>query len=312
MELKNIGLFRSVSHALTRQAQLEYKSKIVFWSVFSLPAADYLDSFADFAPKLEAGRQIRKGDKYVVVIGNRVANEMFDKEIRVNNRITINGKKFTVIGIQKESGNRDEDNQIATTLEAAREILNEPVAVDFIITRVKVGQDVEQAAEKIKRALKRERNDENFEVNTPKEIAEQINQILGVMQAVLVGIAAISLLVGGIGIMNSMYTSVLERTKDIGIMKSIGARNSDVLWIFILEAAMVGFVGGFFGILLGLGISLLVGEIAGQAGFPLLIKPSFYLMLFGLFFAIIVGIISGVLPAIQAAKLKPVDALRYE
>src|SRR3989338_2129173 len=310
--IKNIGLFRSVSPALTRQAQLEYKSKIVFWPVFSLPADDYLESFADFAPKLEAGRQIRKGDKYVVVIGNRVANEMFDKEIRVNNRITINGKKFTVIGIQKESGNRDEDNQIATTLEAAREILNEPVAVDFIITRVKVGQDVEQAAEKIKRALKRERNDENFEVNTPKEIAEQINQVLGIMQAVLVGIAAISLLVGGIGIMNSMYTSVLERTKDIGIMKSIGARNSDVLWIFILEAAMVGFVGGFFGILLGVGISFGVGTVTGQAGFPLLIKPSFYLMLFGLFFAIIVGIISGVLPAIQAAKLKPVDALRYE
>ena len=310
--IKNIGLFRSVSHALTRQAQLEYKSKIVFWSVFSLPAADYLDSFADFAPKLEAGRQIRKGDKYVVVIGNRVANEMFDKEIRVNNRITINGKKFTVIGIQKESGNRDEDNQIATTLEAAREILNEPVAVDFIITRVKVGQDVEQAAEKIKRALKRERNDENFEVNTPKEIAEQINQVLGIMQAVLVGIAAISLLVGGIGIMNSMYTSVLERTKDIGIMKSIGARNSDILWIFLLEAGMVGFVGGFFGILFGLGISFGVGAFAGQAGFPLLIKANPYLMLFGLFFAIVVGIISGVLPAIQAAKLKPVDALRYE
>ncbi|HLC74160.1 MAG TPA: ABC transporter permease [Candidatus Nanoarchaeia archaeon] len=310
--LKRMGSFRSVSPALSRQAQFEYKNKIVFSFLFSLPASEYLDSFADFAPKLEAGRQIKQGDKYVIVIGHSVANDMFDKEIRVNNRITINGKKFTVIGIQKESGNRDEDSQIATPLEAAREILNEPTAVDFIITRVKLGQDVEAVAEKMKKELERSRDDENFEVNTPKEIAEQINQILGVMQAVLVGIAAISLLVGGIGIMNSMYTSVLERTKDIGIMKSIGARNSDVLWIFILEAAMVGFVGGFFGILLGLGISLLVGEIAGQAGFPLLIKPSFYLMLFGLFFAIIVGIISGVLPAIQAAKLKPVDALRYE
>jgi len=105
---------------------------------------------------------------------------------------------------------------------------------------------------------------------------------------------------------------VLERTKDIGIMKSIGARNSDILWLFLLEAGMVGFVGGFFGLLLGIGISFGVGEIASQAGIPLLIKPNVYLILFGLFFAIVVGIISGVLPAFQAAKLKPVDALRYE
>ena len=309
---KRIGILRSVSPALARQAQFEYKDKIVFSLLFSIPAAEYIESFADFSPKLEAGRHIREGDKYVVVIGYSVANDMFDKEIRINNRITINGKKFVVVGIQKESGNRDEDNQIATTLEAAREILNEPEDVDMIIARAKSGQDIESVADKIEKALKRSRDDENFQVITPKEIAAQINQVLGVMQAVLVGIAAISLLVGGIGIMNSMYASVLERTKDIGIMKSIGARNSDILWLFLLEAGMVGFVGGFFGLLLGIGISFGVGEIASQAGIPLLIKPNVYLILFGLFFAIVVGIISGVLPAFQAAKLKPVDALRYE
>lgn len=310
--LKRIGVFRSVSPAVARQAQMEYKDKIVFSMLFSVPAADYQESFADFATDLEAGRHIKDGDRYVVVIGHNVANDMFDSEIHVNNKITINGKKFTVIGIMQETGNNDDDNQIATSLEAARDVLEVETGVDFIISRVKPGQDVEAVAERMKRALKSTRDDENFEVATPKEIADQINQVLGVMQAVLVGIAAISLLVGGIGILNSMYTSVLERTKDIGIMKSIGARNSDIMWIFLLEAAMVGFVGGFFGVLLGLGISSLIGQIANAAGFPLLIKANIYLMLFGLFFAVIVGILSGVLPALQAAKLKPVDALRYE
>ena len=132
------------------------------------------------------------------------------------------------------------------------------------------------------------------------------------MQIVLVGIAAISLLVGAIGIMNSMYTSVLERTKDIGIMKSIGARNSDVLQIFLIEAGLIGFVGGVFGSALGSAMALAIGPIAKESGFPLVITIEIPVLLFGLLFAFIVGMISGILPAYQASKMKPVDALRYE
>ena len=166
--------------------------------------------------------------------------------------------------------------------------------------------------EKVKREFERQRGDKNIEVVTPTQILEQIGSILGVVQAVLVGIAAISLVVGGIGITNSMYTTVLERTKEIGIMKSIGARNFDVLAIFLIESGLMGLVGGFFGVLLGTGISLAIGKFSTEAGFKLLVAVNPGLMLFGLLFAFIVGMISGSLPARQASKLKPVDALRHE
>ena len=141
---------------------------------------------------------------------------------------------------------------------------------------------------------------------------EQISQVLGIMQVVLVGIAAISLIVGAIGIMNSMYTSVLERTKDIGIMKAVGARNSDIMKIFLIESGLMGLVGGIFGTALGTIVALIVEKISSQSGFLLIIRIEYGLLLFGLLFAFLVGMISGALPAYQASKLRPVDALRYE
>src|SRR3990167_6179433 len=128
------------------------------------------------------------------------------------------------------------------------------------------------------------------------------------MQIVLVGIAAISLLVGAIGIMNSMYTSVLERTKEIGIMKAIGARNSDILQIFLIESGLMGLAGGFVGTALGAGIAFFVERIADNAGFPLSVEVEWWLILFGMGFAFIVGMASGSLPAYQASRMKPVDA----
>ena len=112
--------------------------------------------------------------------------------------------------------------------------------------------------------------------------------------------------------MNSMYTSVLERTKDIGIMKAIGARNSSILHIFLIESGLIGLGGGLIGVMLGTGIAFLIGSVSRQAGFLLLIKIEPIILLLGLLFAFIVGILSGILPAYQASRLKPVDALRYE
>ena len=134
------------------------------------------------------------------------------------------------------------------------------------------------------------------------------------MQAVIVGIAGISLLVGGVGIMNTMYTAVLERRKEIGIMKAVGARNWDISLIFLIESGLLGIVGGVIGILLGMGLSKGVelavrpylGESMLMAAFPL------WLLFGALAFSFIVGAASGVLPARQAAGLKPVDTLRYE
>ena len=129
-----------------------------------------------------------------------------------------------------------------------------------------------------------------------------------------VGIALISLLVGGIGIMNTMYTSVLERTREIGVMKAIGAKNSDVLGMFLIESGLLGLVGGAIGVIIGMSISKLVEIGANSAFGPGTIVAVFppYLIIGALAFSFIVGALSGVLPARRASKLKPVDALRSE
>jgi len=310
--IKKISGFKYVVPGIFKSAEVKYNKEVGFTQIAALPAEDYEQFLSDANIGLEQGRSIKSNDKFSAVIGIRVAKEMFSKELRIGSKIEINKQEFKIVGILKEIGNSQDDNQINIPLETAREIFNEPNQVDVIIAQTKPGVGIPSLQKKIEKELKQKRGDTNFQVMTASQILEQINTILGIVQIVLVGIAAISLIVGAIGILNSMYTSVLERTKDIGIMKAIGARNSDVLGIFLVESGLMGFVGGVFGTALGTLVALLVGKIAAQAGFLLIMKIEFPLLLFGLFFAFLVGMISGALPAYQASKLKPVDALRYE
>ena len=140
-----------------------------------------------------------------------------------------------------------------------------------------------------------------------------MGSILGIVQFILAGIAAISLAVGGIGIMNTMYTSVLERTKEIGAMKAIGANQKHILLIFLFESGLIGLVGGLIGAVFGTLFAFSVGTIASLLGYDYLsISILWSVILFALLFAFIIGMISGLWPAYKASKLNPVDALRYE
>jgi len=155
---------------------------------------------------------------------------------------------------------------------------------------------------------------EDFEVSTTEELMKAFNTLLNIVQGVLVGIALISLVVGGIGIMNTMYTAVLERTKEIGILKAVGAQNRDILSLFLVESGILGLAGGAIGVLLGMGFSKLVELVATMALQTKLLQAYFpwYLTLGSLAFSFLVGTVSGILPAYQASRQKPVDALRYE
>ena len=310
--IEKISGFEYVLPGLFRNAEIKYRDETGFTLIGALPAEHYEQFYADTGVELQAGRVIQENENFVAIIGSRVATEKFSRDLTIGNKLTINKKEFRVVGILEEVGNAQDDNQINIPLEAAREIFNEPEKVDTIIAQVQSAADIPQLQERIERALERKRGDTNFQVLTATQILEQINQVLGVMQIVLVGIAAISLLVGAIGIMNSMYTSVLERTKDIGIMKAIGARNSAILQIFLFESGLIGLGGGIIGVALGTGLALLIGSFSQQAGFLLNIKIEIAVLALGLLFAFVVGVLSGILPAYQASRLKPVDALRYE
>ena len=187
---------------------------------------------------------------------------------------------------------------------------------DILAIRIDNKENVESSAKAIEDKIRKDRKEkvgeEDFKVQTPLQSLSAINTILNVVNIIVIGIAAISLLIGGIGIANTMYTSVLERTKEIGTMKAIGAKNSDIMKIFILESGIFGLVGGIFGAGFGLFLSWVVSFSANSAFNQniLAFSVSWPLLISAVLFSSFIGIIAGLIPSYSASKMKPVDALR--
>jgi len=270
--------------------------------------------------KIEEGRFLKEDDGYKIVVGysNSIDGKIWKKGLEIGSTISIEGTEFKVIGILQKTGDPDSDAAVYISRDVLREVLNIGDQEDEIIAKSAEGFSPDSIAESITEKLRRARGEkedqETFTVQTSEQLMDTFNTIFNVVQWVLVGIAAISLLVGGIGIMNTMYTSVLERTKEIGTMKAVGAKNSDILQIFLFESGLLGLVGGTIGVLLGIALGKGVQYIAAAALGTNLLQASitFPLVIGALTFSFLIGSSSGILPALQAAKLKPADALRYE
>lgn len=271
--------------------------------------------------KTQSGRLLEPADKYVAVIGSVVASGVYDQEIGVNQVITVNGKAVRVVGILEEEGGRG-DRSIYMPLDGAVNLLDdaEEGVYDSITVKARSEDLVDELMEDIVDKLMVSRHiiqvdDRDFSVTASKSMAESVTEMTSSMTLFLGAIAAVSLLVGAVGIANTMFTSVLEKTKEIGTMKAIGSKNRDILMIFLFNSAMVGLVGGILGDMLGAFISTLfpmlgLQMMGGGGSSSMYFAPD--LMALGLGLAILIGVISGVVPAYRASKLKPVDALRYE
>jgi len=304
---------------IIKTGRIKYKGETGSAAIFGIGSDEETKRFiekVDFF-LVEEGRQFKSIDNNVAILGSNVAADMFDREILLGEKITVENKEFKVIGIQKKSGSPMHDNMVRITTESAQELfdLKKTEEVSMIFARVKSGIDPSIVADDVRKALRKDHNvkegQEDFIVVTAEQMIEGFNNILLVVQAVLVGIAAISLVVGGIGITNTMYTSVVERTREIGIMKAVGAKNSDIISIFLMESAMLGFFGGILGIIIGLSVSKAVELMAVSAGVNVLKAYfGFELVAGALIFSMVVGTISGALPAKTAARMNPVDALR--
>jgi putative ABC transport system permease protein len=265
--------------------------------------------------KTVQGRLLKQGDRNKLIVGSNLwMREKFPKPVVIGTKLLVNGEEFEVIGLMPKIS-AGIDDVVMINEDALRNLLSEPDEFSIIIAQAARGIRPASLADMILRAIRRDRHQkEGFEdvsVSTSEEIIRSVNVVLGVVQAVFVGIALISLIVGGIGIMNTMYTSVLERTRDIGIMKAIGARNSDILVIFLLESGLLGMCGGAVGIIIGIGLSKSV-ELIARGTIGDVIQASFHpvLVIGALAFSFVVGVVSGVLPARQAGSLQPVAAMR--
>ena len=238
-------------------------------------------------------------------------DNLFGKTLDLGRKIKIADTEYTVVGILKKTGDGRKDSVIYISNENLKEITNNDT-FDTIYAITKDGKDVEVTAEKIKDRLERKRGSQDVFVTSPIQEAKNREETLGMVSIVIIGIACISLLVGGIGILNSMYTSVFERKKEIGILKAVGAKKSDILLIFLLESGIIGLIGGTIGVLLGFGLASLVKLAAAQAGITINILISFNIVILALGFSFLIGIISGMIPAYIASSQEPVEALREE
>jgi len=317
--IKEVAGVKRAAGRLLRTVTAEFEGEADNVMALSMPEEQEDRALAEEANnlKVEQGRLLKPGDRKKAVVGNNIWNSRkFSKKMAIGSKLALNGEKFEIVGLMPKIA-ANVDRVILINEEDAREIMNEDGQFSMIAVQVVPGETPSAVADRISKAMRRDRHQkegfEDFTIKTSEEVIRSVNTILGVVQAVFVGIALISLLVGGIGIMNTMYTAVLERKRDIGIMKAIGAKNSDIMLIFMLESGLLGMTGGTVGILIGMGLSKTV-EIIATGFIGNLLKASFqwHIMAGALAFSFLVGMISGVLPARQASKLPPVEALRGE
>ena len=223
---------------LVRMVKIEYNNAVSFNYIGDVPEEQTKMKIVYSSGNLEAenGRLLEIGDKGKVVIGENIAKkENFGKEIDVGKKISIQGKDFEVVGILKKGSSFQVNDVIIMLNSDLKDLLEIGDEIDLIVAKVEETEDPAIVADRIEKALRNDRDEkigeEDFSVQTPLEALSAVNQVLTAINVVVVGIAMISLLVGGIGIANTMYTSVLERTKEIGTMKAVGARNKDILMI---------------------------------------------------------------------------------
>lgn len=264
------------------------------------------------------GRLLEDGDNYKAILGNNYLDKDksgFGKALKVGDKILLNDIEFRVVGILEKKGSFILDNVVAINENDLEDITDNGDYVDVIGAMVKDKDLMGKAKEDIEKLLRKRRDvkmgEENFEVSTPEATLNSVNQVLTGIQIFIVIIASISIFVGAIGITNTMTTSVLERKKEIGIMKAIGARNEDIFWQFFIEAGLMGFVGGVLGIFAGMGVGYVgVNAINDFIGATTKLNVDFIFMGLILCMSFLVGCLSGTIPAMNASKLNPVEALR--
>jgi len=312
------GVDRAIIRIL-RVGKLEYNKAANFEYIGSVPEkqSDIEYMYDSFEMKAETGKLIRESDTGYILLGSDFGTTgRYDKDIRTGSIIKIQNKEFKVAGILKKMSSFQFNSAVFMLEKDMKNLYNIGDEFDFVVVQVDDKGNIDRIAkdisEKLRRDRKEKQGEESFSVQTPVQAIGAVNTILTIINIIVVGIAAISLLVGGIGITNTLFTSVLERTKEIGTMKALGARNKDVLSIFLIESALLGFVGGVVGIILGLGLAFGAASLANNAlGSTILdVRISYPLIGAALAFSCLIGTISGLVPAFQASKLKPVEALR--
>lgn len=300
------------------QGRIAYRSQESFSQVFGV-GPDWMEVNSSFP---ETGRALAREDdqrrRLVCLIGTEVIKNLKLPDEPIGEYFRVNNDWCRIIGVMEQRGELfgfSQDDYVMMPYGTARRMQGSSRDLDIQVQLLV--EDMERQDEviaRIRRLLRQEHglkagDADDFRIQTSEQLTESFNAIISTITAAVVGIVGVSLLVGGIGIMNIMLVSVTERTREIGILKALGATRRDILLQFLIEAVMLCLVGGLIGIALGYGVGALAATLL--PGFPPAYVPGWAILLsFG--FSAGVGVIFGIIPAAKASQLDPIDALRYE
>ncbi len=298
-----------VSPAVQRTTTLKFANKSDKGTAIFGVESNYFKVISSL--KLSSGRFFNANEsaaaKRVAVVGPSVVNTLFNGGTALGKTIDVNGLRYQVIGVLESRGSTfgiDQDNAIYVPIAAAQRQFG-LTNLNTIYISANKSEDVKAVQSKADVILKRRLNEDDFSLQTQEQALSTVSQITGVLTVALGGIAAISLIVGGIGVMNIMLVSVTERTREIGLRKALGAQPEAIRNQFLIEAITLSGIGGVIGILLGIGLSMIINIF-----FTTSVTLWSIFLSFG--FSMLVGVVFGVAPALRAAKLNPIQALRYE
>lgn len=322
-DLRQIQRLSSVKRAIGRDivpVKAVFNQKAAFTYATNVPSGqDRQFVYSEIQAQPIAGRLLNDGDVGKVILGYNFYTDSnsFGKKIVPGNFIVVQNKSFQVVGILKRQGSFIFDSVIYMNQNDLDGISNYGNKVDLIAVQPIDKNSMNKTKTDIENLLLRLRNvkkgSENFVISTPQSTLDQVNQILDGVKIFIVIIASISIFIGSIGIVNTMTTSVLERKKEIGIMKSIGATNFQIFLQFFIESSLLGLTGGFVGAVFGEIIGIIgTMSINGLLGANLAPVVNFPLIIGALLGSFIIGGLAGIIPAMRASNQNPVEALRLE